>query len=44
MGFIRFFMRDELIWLGNTWINERANEQTPASQQQGKSISILRAN
>jgi hypothetical protein len=36
-------MRDELTWLGNTWINERANEQTPASQQQGKPISILRA-
>jgi hypothetical protein len=25
-------------------LNTRANEQTPASQQQGKSISILRAN
>jgi hypothetical protein len=25
-------------------LNRRANEQTPASQQQGKSISNLRAN
>jgi hypothetical protein len=25
-------------------LNKRANEQTSASQQQGKSISILRAN
>jgi hypothetical protein len=25
-------------------LNKRANEQTPASQQQGKQISILRAN
>jgi hypothetical protein len=25
-------------------LNKRANEPTPASQQQGKSISILRAN
>jgi hypothetical protein len=30
-------MRDELsTWLGNTRLNKRANEQTPASQQQEK--------
>jgi hypothetical protein len=38
-------MREELSWLGGIHgLNKRANEQTPASQQQGKSISILRAN
>jgi hypothetical protein len=44
MLFIHFFMQDEQTWLGNTWINKKANEQTPAFQQQGKQISILRAN
>jgi hypothetical protein len=44
MLFIHFFMRDEPTWFGNTWINKEANEQTPAFQQQGKQISILRAN
>jgi hypothetical protein len=45
MLFVPFFMRDELsTWLRNIGINKRVNEQTPASQQQGKQISILRAN
>jgi hypothetical protein len=30
--------------LGIHGLNKRANEQTPASQQQGTQISILRAN
>jgi hypothetical protein len=40
--FICFLMRDELsTWYG---LNKRANVQTPAFQQQGKQIPILRAN
>jgi hypothetical protein len=33
-------------WLGSGMpgLNKRANEQTPASQQHGRHISILRAN
>jgi hypothetical protein len=43
-GICRCGLCNQSIWLGNTWINKRANEQTPASQQQEKQISILRAN
>jgi hypothetical protein len=40
------FLLCERNWLvsGMHGLNKRANEQTPASQQQGKPISILRAN